>query len=60
MSPDNRLTPWETLVMGLHDITRWISITDVKALGLDTSNVIEEKVPIEMEQSLTQRIKRKN
>jgi KUP system potassium uptake protein len=60
MSPDNRLTPWETLVMGLHDIIRWIGITDVKALGLDTSNVIEEKVPIEMEQSLTQRIKRKH
>ncbi len=59
MSPNNKLTAWETLTMGLHDITRRISITDVKALGLDTSNVIEEKVPIEIDQPLTQRIRRK-
>jgi KUP system potassium uptake protein len=59
MSPDYKLTPWETLTMGLHGITRWLSITDVKALGLDTSNVIEEKVPIAIEQVITQRIRRK-
>ncbi|MBN1414709.1 MAG: KUP/HAK/KT family potassium transporter [Bacteroidales bacterium] len=59
MSPDYKLTPWETVTMGLHEITRWISINDVKALGLDTSNVIEEKVPISIEQIVTQRIKRK-
>ena len=59
MSPDYKLTPWETLTLGLHEITRWISINDVKALGLDTSNVIEEKVPIAIEQIVTQRIKRK-
>ena len=59
MSPDYKLTPWETLTMGLHEITRWLSINDVKALGLDTSNVIEEKVPIAIEQIVTQRIKRK-
>ena len=59
MSPDYKLTPWETLTLGLHEITRWLSINDVKALGLDTSNVIEEKVPIAIEQIVTQRIKRK-
>jgi KUP system potassium uptake protein len=59
MSPDYKLTPWETLTMGLHEITRRLSINDVQALGLDTSNVIEEKVPIAIEQIVTQRIKRK-
>ncbi len=59
MSPDYKLNPWETLTMGLHEITRRLSINDVKALGLDTSNVIEEKVPIAIEQIVTQRIRRK-
>jgi KUP system potassium uptake protein len=59
MSPDYTLTPWETFTMRLHEITRNISINDVKALGLDTSIVIEEKVPIAMEQVTTQRIRRK-
>jgi KUP system potassium uptake protein len=59
MSPDYKLTPWETITMTLHSITRRLSINDVKALGLDTSNVIEEKVPIAMEQVVTKRIQRK-
>jgi KUP system potassium uptake protein len=59
MSPDYKLTPWENFTMGLHSVTRWLSITDVKALGLDTSNVIEEKVPIAIEQVVTRRIQRK-
>jgi KUP system potassium uptake protein len=58
MTPDYKLTPWETFTMNLHEITRFLSITDVKALGLDTSNVVEEKVPIAIEQVITQRIKR--
>ncbi len=60
MTPDYKLKPWETFTMGLHEITRWMSINDVKALGLDTSNVIEEKVPIAIEQVITQRIKRRS
>jgi len=32
--------------MNLHNIIRGISNTDVKALGLDTSSVIEEMIPI--------------
>jgi hypothetical protein len=32
--------------MGLHNFIRWMGINDVKAYGLDTSNVIEEKIPI--------------
>lgn len=59
ISPDYKLTPWETFTMGLHSLTRLLSVNDVKALGLDTSNVIEEKVPIAIEQVITRRIKRK-
>jgi KUP system potassium uptake protein len=59
MSPDYKLTPWENFTMGLHSVLRGLSINDVKALGLDTSNVIEEKVPIAIEQVVTRRIQRK-
>src|SRR5665648_672977 len=53
MTQDYKLSPWETLIMGLHSFTRLISINDVKALGLDPSCVIEEKVPISIERPLS-------
>lgn len=58
MSQDYKLSPWEKLTMGLHAFTRLMSINDVKALGLDTSQVIEEKVPIIVERPLNRKIKR--
>lgn len=58
MTSDYELSPWEKFTMNLHEITRLISITDVKALGLDTSNVIEEKVPITIQHPLDRRIER--
>jgi len=58
MSPDYKLSPWETIIMVLHSFTRWIGINDVKALGLDTSCVIEEKVPISVERPLRRNIER--
>jgi KUP system potassium uptake protein len=58
MSQDYKLAPWEKLTMGLHAFTRLISINDVKALGLDSSQVIEEKVPIILERPLNRKIKR--
>ena len=58
MSRDYSLSPWETIIMGLHSFTRLLSINDVKALGLDSSSVIEEKVPISVERPLTRKIKR--
>ncbi|HET6555696.1 MAG TPA: KUP/HAK/KT family potassium transporter [Prolixibacteraceae bacterium] len=58
MTPDYKLSAWETLIMGLHSFTRLLSINDVKAYGLDTSSVIEEKVPIMVERPLTRKIKR--
>ena len=58
MTQDYKLSPWETMIMGLHAFTRMFSITDVKALGLDTSCVIEEKVPISIERPLSRKIQR--
>jgi len=58
MTQDYKLSPWETMVMGLHALTRIMSINDVKALGLDSSSVIEEKVPISIERPLNRKISR--
>ena len=58
MTQDYKLSPWETMVMGLHAFTRKLSINDVKALGLDSSCVIEEKVPISIERPLNRKIQR--
>ena len=58
MTQDYKLSPWETMIMGLHSFTRLFSINDVKALGLDTSCVIEEKVPISIERPLNRKIQR--
>ena len=58
MSRDFSLSPWETMIMGLHTFTRLLSINDVKALGLDSSSIIEEKVPISVERPLIRKIKR--
>jgi len=58
MTQDYKLSPWETMIMGLHAFTRMFSINDVKALGLDSSSVIEEKVPISVERPLNRKIQR--
>lgn len=58
MTQDYKLSAWETLIMGLHSFTRLLSINDVKSFGLDTSSVIEEKVPIMIERPLSRKIKR--
>ena len=58
MTQDYKLSPWETMIMGLHAFTRLFSINDVKALGLDSSCVIEEKVPISIERPLNRKILR--
>jgi len=58
MTQDYKLSPWETMVMGLHAFTRLFSINDVKALGLDSSSIIEEKVPIAIERPLSRKMRR--
>jgi KUP system potassium uptake protein len=58
MTRDYKLSPWETFVMNLHRFTRTFSNNDVKALGLDSSSIIEEKVPISIERNIERRIQR--
>ena len=58
MSQDHILSPWESMIMGLHAFTRLFSVNDVKAFGLDSSSVIEEKVPIAFEFTLSRKIER--
>jgi len=60
MTHDYNLPPIRAFIMGLHNAIRGYSLNDVKSLGLDTSTVIEEKVPIVIEQSVKKRITRVN
>jgi len=53
---DYKLPPLKIFIMGLHNFVRRMSLNDVKALGLDSSSVIEEKVPIVIEQRIKKRI----
>jgi KUP system potassium uptake protein len=39
---------WNKLVLSFHELVNRISIPETKAFGLDTSNVVEEKVPLDI------------
>ncbi len=58
MPRDYKLSSIENLTLSLHSISRLLCISDVKALELDSSNTIEEMVPITIDQPLDFRIKR--
>ncbi|MEN9444179.1 MAG: hypothetical protein RIS47_1069, partial [Bacteroidota bacterium] len=58
LSANHHLTTWEKITLDIHWLTRLLSITDVKALWLDSSNVITEKVPITFDRPVKERIKR--
>ncbi|HEY5510266.1 MAG TPA: KUP/HAK/KT family potassium transporter [Prolixibacteraceae bacterium] len=58
MINDYKLPPLQRFTMGLHNFIRGMGINDVKAYGLDTSNVIEEKIPIVIAREDKKRIKR--
>ena len=60
LTHDYKLPPLKAFIMRLHNSIRGLSLNDVKSLGLDTSNVIEEKVPIVIDQNLKKRISRIN
>lgn len=55
---DYKLPPLKRFTMGLHNFIRGMGVNDVKAYGLDTSNVIEEKIPIVIARDEKKRIKR--
>lgn len=51
--------PKEQFIMDLYDVFKRFGITEVKALGLDTSNVIIEKVPLYIDKDIPMLISRK-
>ncbi len=58
MTKDYQLSSAENITLALHNISRLVCISDVKALQLDSTNTIEEKVPININQHPTKRISR--
>jgi KUP system potassium uptake protein len=58
MPRDYKLSTMENLTLALHSVSRLLCISDVKALELDSSNTIEEQVPITIDQPISFRIKR--
>jgi KUP system potassium uptake protein len=58
ISQDNKLTNWENFILALRNIAGKLSITDIKALQLDSTNTIIEQVPIVIDQTIAMRIKR--
>ncbi len=57
LTVDYKLPAAEGFIMNLHNIIRNISNNDIRALGLDSSSTISEKIPILIPQSATDRIK---
>jgi len=58
MPYDYNLSSGENITLVLHSLSRLLCISDVKALQLDSSNTIEEQVPITIDQPVQKRIKR--
>jgi KUP system potassium uptake protein len=58
MPRDYKLSYIENLTLALHSVSRLLCISDVKALELDSSNTIEEQVPITIDQPTDFRIRR--
>ena len=58
MTRDYQLSSWENFTLMLHSLTRKLDIGEVRTIGLDASNTIEEKVPITIDQPLDRRIRR--
>jgi KUP system potassium uptake protein len=58
MTRDYKLSKNENFTLILHSISRLLCISDIKALQLDPTNTIEEKVPISVNQHNYERITR--
>jgi len=46
LSPENELTFWDRFMMRMHFTVKKYSLSEAKAFGLDTSNVVVEKFPL--------------
>jgi KUP system potassium uptake protein len=55
---DNPLSSLDNFILTIHNIARKLSISEVNALQLDSTNTVEEKVPIIIDQLIDTRIKR--
>ena len=55
---DFDFSPFDQLIMDVYSLLKIIGITDVKAFGLDTSNVEIEKVPLMMDNDTGKNLKR--
>jgi hypothetical protein len=58
MPNDYKLSGLESVTMVLHQLSRLLCISDVRALQLDSANTIEEQVPITIDQPVETRIRR--
>lgn len=58
MSNDHNLTKWENFILTINKFVKRLSITDIKALQLDSANTVIEQVPILIDQPVYIRIKR--
>jgi hypothetical protein len=55
---DLELTAHQKFVLNFYNIFKRIAIPEEKALSLDTSNVLVEKVPLSTEQHAKRKLKR--
>ncbi len=58
LSYDNVIEVYEKLILSVHNMMKKIGLSDEKAFGLDTSNVLIEKVPIVINPPSEIRLKR--
>jgi KUP system potassium uptake protein len=58
MPRDYKLSNIENFTLTLHGLSRLFCISDIKALQLDSTNTVEEQVPITIDQPIGTRIKR--
>jgi KUP system potassium uptake protein len=58
MIRDYKLTNWENFILTLNNIARKLSISNIRAFQLDSTNTITEQVPILIDQPYNRRIKR--
>lgn len=58
MIRDFKLSKWENIILVLNSIAGRLSISEIKALKLDSTNTIIEQVPIIIDQEIPVRIRR--
>jgi hypothetical protein len=58
MIRDFKLSKWENIILVLNSFAGRLSISEIRALKLDSTNTIVEQVPIIIDQEIPLRIKR--